>query len=72
MALQETNRPSGSEVPRLMDVEGVAIYMHTSVRHVRRLVQDRRVPFLKVGGLLRFRRDDIDGWLDEHSVQPER
>ena len=72
VALLEHERDGGGHgMPHLFDVEGVAAYMATSTRHVRRLVQDRRIPFLKVGGLLRFRRVDVDAWLDEHRVHPD-
>jgi excisionase family DNA binding protein len=47
----------------LVDVGGVAAYLGTSVRHVRRLVAERRIPHTKVGGLVRFKLDDIDAWL---------
>jgi len=47
----------------LLDVEGVAARLNLSVRHVRRLVAERRIPFLKVGSLLRFDPEQIDAWL---------
>lgn len=73
MALLEHERDGGGRrMPHPFDVEGMAADLATSTRHVRRLVQDRRIPFRKVGGLLRFRRADVDAWLDEHRVQPDR
>ena len=47
----------------LVDVGGIAAYLGTSERHVRRLVAERRIPHTKVGGLVRFKLDDIDLWL---------
>lgn len=32
---------------------------------MRRLVAERRIPYLKWGRLLRFDPDDLDGWLDQ-------
>lgn len=49
---------------RLLDVEGIADYLGVTVRHVRRLVLERRIPFIKWGHLLRFDLDEIDAWID--------
>ena len=48
---------------RLLDVDELAERLNISVRHVRRLVAERRVPYLKVGHLLRFEPAAIDAWL---------
>jgi excisionase family DNA binding protein len=42
----------------------------TTARHVRRLVSERRIPHIKVGGLVRFDLDDIDRWLDNNQRGP--
>jgi excisionase family DNA binding protein len=49
----------------LLDIEEVARLLGVGVRHVRRLVADRRIPYLKWGHLLRFDPAEIDAWLDE-------
>lgn len=49
----------------LLDIEEVARLLRVDVRHVRRLVADRRIPYLKWGHLLRFDPVEIDAWLDE-------
>ena len=56
---------------RLLDVAGVAEELSTSVRHVRRLVHERRIPVVRVGRLLRFDPVDIEAWLDEHRTSAE-
>lgn len=33
-------------------------------RHVRRLVHERRIPYVKWGHLVRFDPDEIAAWLD--------
>ena len=48
----------------LMDLPAVAKYLGVGERHVRRLVQERRIPFIKWGHPLRFDPDEIDAWLD--------
>lgn len=35
-------------------------------------VSHRRVQYVKVGRLMRFRLRDLEQWLDEHSVPAER
>ena len=57
-----------SRLPRLLDIEGVAVSLGVSVRHVRRLVAERRIPFVKWGKLLRFDAAEIARWLDAQRV----
>jgi excisionase family DNA binding protein len=67
----ETRRPGPSTPPahrRLVDIDVLAEWLATSPRHVRRLVEERRVPFVKVGHFIRFDPDDITLWIDEQKV----
>ncbi len=50
----------------LLDLPGVAEWLGVGERHIRRLVHERRIPFVKWGHLLRFEPDDIEAWLDEN------
>jgi excisionase family DNA binding protein len=52
-------------LPRLVDIHYVAAYLGVTVRHVRRLVQEGRIPFFKWGRLLRFDLREIADWLDK-------
>ena len=60
---------------RLIDVPGAAEYLGTSERHIRRLVDEKRIPYTKLGpgrsARLRFDTAKLDAWLDELSVDPE-
>ena len=47
----------------------VADIMATSVRHIQRLVSERRIPYLKVGHFVRFDQSEIIAWLDERRVE---
>lgn len=50
--------------PALLDVRDVAALLRCSPRHVRRLADAGRMPApVKLGALLRFRRDMITSWL---------
>jgi excisionase family DNA binding protein len=48
----------------LLDLPGVAKRLNVNQRHVRRLVAERRIPYLKWGHLLRFDPAEIEAWLD--------
>ena len=52
----------------LLGVRELADRLGTSERFVRRLVAERRMPFLKVGRFVRFDPRDVDAWLVEHRV----
>jgi excisionase family DNA binding protein len=52
----------------LMDLPTVAKYLGVNERHIRRLVQERRIPFIKWGHPLRFDPDEIDAWVDTKRV----
>ena len=54
--------------PALINVEQVADRLGVSVRHVRRLVAERRIPFVKWGHLIRFDPVEIDLWVKGFAV----
>jgi excisionase family DNA binding protein len=62
----------GTHVDRfyLLDIPTVARVLGTSVRHVRRLVLEKRIPYMKIGGLIRFEPSDIREWIDGQKVLP--
>jgi excisionase family DNA binding protein len=71
------DRPAGkpADAPtllRLLDVDGVADLLGVNVRHVRRLVAERRIPFVKWGHRLRFDPNDLATWLDASRVDSRR
>ena len=53
-------------LPRLLDVPGLATHLGVKERHIRRLIAERRIPFIKWGHLIRFDPDDIAAWLDRN------
>ena len=50
--------------PALIDLPAVAERLGVNERHIRRLVAERRIPFLKWGHLLPFDPAEIEAWLD--------
>lgn len=71
-AINDKNRPTPDRaqmvdkaaLPRLLDVPGLAAHLGVKERHIRRLIAERRVPFIKWGHLIRFDPDEIASWLD--------
>jgi excisionase family DNA binding protein len=61
---------SSRSLPRLLDIAGVAEHLAVTERHVRRLVAERRIPYVKWGHLLRFDPDEIAEWLDASRRRP--
>ena len=51
--------------PALINLVELAERLGVNERHIRRLVAERRVPFVKWGHLLRFDPDEIDEWIDK-------
>ena len=57
---------------RLLTITEVAEALGVDIRHVRRLVHERRIPFIKWGHLLRFDPADITAWVDAYRQHPSR
>jgi len=57
--------PSSETLPQLLHHRPARERLGVSIRHIRRLVAERRVPYLKVGWLVRFDSAEIAAWLDD-------
>jgi len=66
----ESSKPEGFDVQHtpLLDIEGVAAWLGTSHRHVRRLVAERRIPYVKVGHFVRFNDVEVAEWITGQRV----
>lgn len=54
----------------LLDIDGLADRLGVGERFVRRLVEERRIPFLKIGRLVRFDADEVEAWIGSRRVEP--
>ena len=54
----------------LWDVADVAKYLKVSKSTIRAYILRREIPFLRVGSLIRFRRDEVDAWVDAGQPVP--
>jgi len=54
----------GTGAGTLMDVNELAARLGVQVRYVRRLVAERRIPYVKLGHLIRFEAAEVEAWID--------
>jgi excisionase family DNA binding protein len=54
-----------------LTLEQAAQYLNVNERFIRRLVAERRVPYYKVGRLLRFRANDLEDLLEGGRVDSQ-
>ena len=57
---------------RLLDIKEVADYTGLSVHTLYTMVSQRRIPYVKMGRLTKFDREEIDKWITGHSVKVRR
>lgn len=55
---------SGTTPPPLLNIAQVAERLAVTVRHVRRLVSENRIPYIRWGYHLRFDLAEIEDWID--------
>ena len=53
---------------RLLTLKQVAEQLNVNERHVRRLVFERRIPYLKWGHLLRLDPVELEHWLEQARI----
>ncbi len=53
----------------MMDINQLADKLGMSVSGVYTWVSQRKIPFVKIGHLIRFDSNDIDKWLEEKKVK---
>lgn len=54
---------------RLLTIPDLCDMLSVSESTIRRLVNSGSVPFLKVGGGIRFRLADVDEYLDKQTIR---
>ena len=60
--------PGAPEDEGLFTVKTLAEYLGTSTKWVYERVQLKEIPYIKVGKHIRFRKSEIDRWLDALKV----
>ncbi|MFF4825244.1 excisionase family DNA-binding protein [Streptomyces sp. NPDC001312] len=57
---------------RLLTVQQVAELLGTTVRFPRRLIEERRITFVKVGRHVRIPESAVAAYIDANTVEPVR
>ena len=68
----DATRSAPRQRDALADIAAVATRLGVSERFVRRLVFERRIPYVKVGRLIRFDADAVEAWIDDARHDAER
>ncbi len=55
---------------KLMTTEELVKYLNLDLRTIYGFIKNKKIPAIKIGREWRFRKRDIDLWLDEHRVIP--
>ena len=51
----------------LIGIETAAERLGTTPRHIRRLIFRKQIPYIKVGGLIRFNPDTLNQWVNDNT-----
>ena len=58
--------------PRLLTVADAAVYTRFSESYLRSLIEQRKIPVIRVGRTVRLLLDDLDGFLFESRHEARR
>lgn len=56
----------------MLDVSQLADYLKVNPQTIYNWVHDKKIPFIKMGDLLRFNKIDVDHWLRKKTAYPDR
>ena len=55
---------------RLLSIQEASDYTGLAVNTLYKMVNQRRIPYVKLGSCVRFDLGLLDGWLQQHTVMP--
>jgi len=55
---------------RLLSIQEAAQYTGLSVHTLYTMVSQKRIPYVKVGRLVKFDRESLDKWIKHQTVMP--
>lgn len=55
-------------LPKLLSIPEFADQSGLTIRQIRSLIFQRKIPYIKLNRLVRFREADLLRWLDENST----
>lgn len=53
---------------RLLNIHEAAEYLGLTVGTMYVWVSQRKIPYVKVGRLTKFDKNDLDSWIDDHKI----
>jgi len=56
--------------PKLLTVKDVSAITGLAPDTIYKMVSQRRIPFIKVGRLVKFKQGAIEAWIEKQSVEP--
>jgi excisionase family DNA binding protein len=57
------------DLQAFLTTEEVLRYLKTTPRTIYRLIRDGKLPAVRVGRQWRFRRADLDQWVERHALK---
>lgn len=70
-AQQTSEQPTVNVAPELVSVKTLSRMLDLKERTLRELVAQRKIPFFKIGRLVRFNLEDIRAWYRKNLVSPK-
>lgn len=67
-----TDDETMSSEETLMDIKQVAAYLQINEATAYSWAQRGKLPGIKLGRIWRFRREDVDSWLDQNRRKPKQ
>lgn len=56
------------QLPHMIDATTLATHLGVTVRTIRRKVADGEIPYIRLGGIIRFDLAEITAWIDAARV----
>jgi len=60
---------SDKENSEYLDIQGLSKYLEIKESTLYSLAAERKIPHFKIGRLVRFKKSDIDLWMDSHKKE---
>ena len=70
MSARTYDPSDGAHAGRLLKPEEAAERLNVSLRFIRRLCHERRLPYTKIGKFVRFDADELEAWITAQRVEP--
>ena len=61
---------AANSTEEILDIQGASEFLKESPKTIYKKVSQRKIPFVKEGGLLKFFKSDLIAWLKTFRVKP--